>query len=122
MEKSRWYHYVAYFFGGLFLANTTPHLVNGMSGNPFRSPFASPPGKGLSSATVNVLWGMFNLAVAYVLLARVGRFDLRKTTHVLVVGTAMLLIALSLAQHFGALHGRQPLKTWRIPNLPRTNR
>ena len=65
-----------------------------MSGNPFQSPFASPPGKGLSSATVNVLWGMFNLAVAYVLLARVGRFDLRKTTHVLVVGIAMLLFAL----------------------------
>jgi hypothetical protein len=103
--ETRWYHYVAYFFGGLFLANTIPHLVNGMSGNPFQSPFASPPGKGLSSATVNVLWGMFNLAVAYILLARVGRFDVRKTAHVLVVGLAMLLIALSLAQHFGALQG-----------------
>jgi hypothetical protein len=105
MEKTRWYHSVAYFFGGVFLANTIPHLVNGMSGNPFQSPFASPPGKGLSSATVNVLWGMFNLAVAYVLLARVGRFDLRRTTHVLVVGIAMLLVALRLARHFGALHG-----------------
>jgi hypothetical protein len=104
-EETRWYYYVAYFFGGVFLANTIPHLVNGMSGNPFQSPFASPPGKGLSSATVNVLWGMFNLAVAYILLARVGRFDLRKTTHAVVVGLAMLLMALSLAQHFGALHG-----------------
>ena len=61
----RWYHYVAYFFGGAFLANAVPHLVNGISGNPFQSPFASPPGEGLSSSTVNVLWGFFNLAVGY---------------------------------------------------------
>ncbi len=53
----RWYHYVAYFFGGAFLANAVPHFVNGVSGNPFQSPFASPPGEGLSSSTVNVLWG-----------------------------------------------------------------
>jgi hypothetical protein len=26
----RWYHYVAYFFGGAFLANAVPHLGNGM--------------------------------------------------------------------------------------------
>ena len=62
---TRWYHDVAYFFGGAFLANTIPHLVNGISGSPFQSPFASPPGVGLSSSTVNVLWGMFNLSVAY---------------------------------------------------------
>ena len=49
--------------GGAFLANTIPHLVNGISGLPFQSPFASPPGQGLSSSTVNVLWGKFNLAL-----------------------------------------------------------
>jgi len=54
---SRWYHFLAYFFGGAFLANTIPHLVNGISGSPFQSPFASPPGQGLSSSTVNVLTG-----------------------------------------------------------------
>ena len=57
----RWYHYVAYFFGGAFLANTLPHLGNGISGNAFQSPFASPPGVGLSSSTVNVLWGCLTL-------------------------------------------------------------
>ena len=30
----RWYHYVSYFFGGAFLANTLPHLSNGISGSP----------------------------------------------------------------------------------------
>jgi len=42
----RWYHYVAYFFGGAFLANALPHLGNGISGHAFQSPFASPPGVG----------------------------------------------------------------------------
>ena len=87
---TRWYHFIAYFFGGAFLANTIPHLVNGISGSPFQSPFASPPGEGLSSSMVNVLWGMFNLVVAYVLVARVGRFDLRQTRHVIVLGLGVL--------------------------------
>ena len=69
---TRCYHLVGWFFGGAFLANAIPHLVNGVSGSPFQSPFASPPGQGLSSATVNVLWGMLNLALAYVLMARLG--------------------------------------------------
>jgi len=67
----RWYHYVAYFFGGAFFANAVPHFVNGVSGHPFQSPFASPPGEGWSSSMVNVLWGFFNLAVGYVLVCRV---------------------------------------------------
>jgi hypothetical protein len=104
-NSTRWYHEVAYFFGGVFLANTIPHLVNGISGSPFQSPFASPPGKGLSSSTVNVLWGAFNLAVAYLLVVRVGRFDLRRTRNIAVLGLGALLLALRLAQHFGELHG-----------------
>ena len=103
--ETRWYHFIAYFFGGAFLANTIPHLVNGISGAPFQSPFAKPPGEGLSSATVNVLWGMFNLVAAYLLIARVGRFDLRKTSHAAVVGIAILLMALMLAHGFGRFHG-----------------
>jgi hypothetical protein len=101
----RWYHYLAYFFGGAFLANTLPHLVNGVSGNAFQSPFASPPGVGLSSATVNVLWGVFNLVVAYLLVCRVGSFDLRKTQHVLLFGAGILIMSLLLARSFGPLHG-----------------
>lgn len=61
----RWYHYVSFFFGGAFLANALPHLGNGISGHAFQSPFATPPGVGLSSSTVNVLWGLFNLAAGY---------------------------------------------------------
>jgi hypothetical protein len=103
--ETRWYHFISFFFGGFFLANSIPHLVNGMSGLPFQSPFATPPGEGLSSSTLNVLWGMFNLVVAYILVARVGRFDLRQTRHVVVMGLAVLLTALLLARSFGKLHG-----------------
>jgi len=101
----RWYHYVAYFFGGAFLANTLPHLGAGFSGHAFQSPFASPPGEGLSSSSVNVLWGLLNLAIAYLLVVRVGSFDLRKSRHVLVFGTGILLMSLMLARAFGRFHG-----------------
>jgi hypothetical protein len=101
----RWYHYVAYFFGGMFLANALPHLGNGISGHAFQSPFASPPGEGLSSSMVNVLWGFFNLAVGYLLVCRVGSFNLRKTQHVLALGAGILLQSLMLAHTFGRFHG-----------------
>jgi len=101
----RWYHYIAFFFAGAFLANAIPHFVNGISGSAFQSPFASPPGEGLSSATVNVLWGFFNLVVGYLLVCRVGAFSLRKTSHVLVFGAGILDMSLLLAHAFGRFHG-----------------
>jgi hypothetical protein len=67
-----WYDYIACFFAGMFLANVVPHFVHGISGDRFPTPFARPPGKGLSSPTVNVLWALFNLAVGYILF-RVGK-------------------------------------------------
>ena len=101
----RWYHLVAYFFGGAFLANAVPHFVTGTTGHPFQSPFASPPGEGLSPAWVNVLWGTFNFAVAYLLLVKVGTFEVRRLPHVVPVAVGGLAMALMLAFHFGRLHG-----------------
>jgi hypothetical protein len=100
-----WLHLVSYFFGGIFLANAVPHLVSGMMGRAFQSPFAKPPGRGFSSATVNVLWGFFNAVVGYLLVVRVGSFELRSTTNVLALGVGVLLISLQLARHFGQFHG-----------------
>jgi hypothetical protein len=62
-----WYDYIACFFAGTFLANFVPHFVHGISGNRFPTPFSKPPGRGLSSPTVNVLWALFNLFLGYVL-------------------------------------------------------
>jgi uncharacterized membrane protein len=103
--EMRWYHYIAYFFGGAFLANFVPHFVAGVMGSPFQSPFASPPGQGLSSSLVNVLWAVFNLFVAYLLLCRTGKFDLRQTKHAVPFGLGLLVMAIMLARAFGRLHG-----------------
>lgn len=101
----RWYHYIAYFFGAAFLVNAVPHFVSGITGHPFQTPFATPPGEGLSSANVNVYWGAANFLVAYLLLVRVGKFDLRSWRHVLVVAAGGLIMALLLAHSFGRFYG-----------------
>ena len=54
-EPMKWYQYIAGFFAGAFLTNVVPHFVNGISGNAFPTPFANPPGQGLSSPLTNVL-------------------------------------------------------------------
>ena len=100
-----WKHYISYFFGGAFFVNTIPHFVSGVTGNPFQSPFATPPGEGLSSATINVLWGFFNLAIAYLLICKVGDFKLRKTNHILIAALGGLFMAIMLAHSFGRFHG-----------------
>ena len=100
-----WYDFLAYFFGGAFLANAAPHLGNGISGRPFQSPFSKPPGQGLSSSTVNVLWGFFNLAVAFLLIVRVGAFSLHNLWHVAAAGAGILAMSLNLAWAFGRFHG-----------------
>ncbi len=101
----KWNHSLSYFWGGAFLANAVPHFVMGVTGHPFQSPFASPPGEGLSSSTINVLWGSFNLVIAYLLLCRVGKFDLRQTKPVVTAGIGALLMALMLAHAFGRFYG-----------------
>lgn len=103
-----WLHLLSYFFGGVFLANAVPHFVSGTLGRPFQSPFAKPPGEGLSSSTVNVCWGVFNGAVGYILIWRVGDFDLKSTPDVVAAGLGALLISLFAARHFGRFHGGHP--------------
>ena len=97
--------YVAYFFGGAFFCNAIPHIVSGTTGRAFQTPFAKPSGRGLSSARVNVLWGACNLAVAYVLVFRVGAFDLRDGWDAIAFGAGSIAIAILSAHLFGPLHG-----------------
>jgi hypothetical protein len=88
----------AYFFGGVFLANFTPHFVAGVSGRPFHTPFAKPPFRGLSSPAVNILWALFNLVVAYSLLVVVGGLELRRVADVAVAATGFGLGSLFIAR------------------------
>jgi len=98
-------HLLSCFFGGAFLANAVPHFVSGVMGKPFQTPFARPRGEGLSSSLVNLLWGFANLVVSYVLLYRVGDFDLRDAAQAGALGSGMLLLGLFAALHFGRFNG-----------------
>jgi len=100
-----WLHDGSYFAAGLLLANGLPHFVSGMLGRPFQSPFAKPPGRGLSSSTTNVVWGFFNFAAGYVLACRVGNFDWHTTDQVVALGAGVLLSGLLAARGFGRFHG-----------------
>ena len=96
---------VAYFFGGVFLTNAVPHVVSGLTGRAFQSPFAKPPGRGLSSSRVNFFWGFANLLVGWALLARVGAFELRNGWHVAALGVGCLVFGTFCADRFGRFHG-----------------
>jgi hypothetical protein len=91
---------LALFVAGAFLVNSVPHFTNGISGRPFPSPFASPPGQGMSSPIINVLWGSFNFIVGIILL-RAGRFDSKRLVAMATVGIGGLLMAVTLANAFG---------------------
>jgi hypothetical protein len=95
-------HYVTLFFCGMLLCNCIPHLVCGLQGKPFPTPFAKPHGVGFSSPLVNFVWGFANLAVALVLLAR-QPFALASNADLgsFLIGT--LVIGVFCARHFGAV-------------------
>ncbi len=103
-----WHVYVAHFVAGLFLANAVPHFVHGISGAPFQSPFASPPGVGESSPLINVLWGFANLVAGYVLLIGIGNFTNALSLDALVVALGILTTGMGLARHFGHVRGSRP--------------
>jgi hypothetical protein len=93
--------YLAYFAAGLLLTNGVPHFINGISGRNFQSPFASPPGVGESPPLVNVIWGIVNFILGYLLLTGVGDYAGGLTLDALMVGSGSILMALILSWHFG---------------------
>jgi hypothetical protein len=95
----KWYHYIAAFFAGTFLANVVPHFVNGISGNSFPTPFADPPGKGLSSPLTNVLWALFNLLIGY-LLFRYSRTNAKNKFAMIIFFAGIIFISIMLSMAF----------------------
>jgi len=74
MKPLKWTHYLACFFAGFWGVNVLPHLLHGINGQAFPTPFASPPFQGLSSPLVNTAWALFNIVLAYG-LARFGQLS-----------------------------------------------
>ena len=101
----KWYHYIACFFAGAFIANFVPHFIHGVSGDLFPTPFSNPAGKGPSSPTINVLWAMFNLVLGY-LLFRAGKVSSQKIWTIIVffIGIAAMSIILSYGFHDKMTH------------------
>lgn len=96
------------FAGGLAFANGVPHFIRGVTGTPFQSPFARPPGKGLSSSQTNVIWGIANFVASWLLLFRAADFNLADDAHALAFGIGLLATGVALARHFGQYHGGNP--------------
>ena len=94
-----WYQFLACFFAGAFSANFFPHFVNGISGRSFPTPFADPPGKGLSSPTVNIYWSLFNLAIGLWLI-RVGEVSLSSGFQLTAFFVGFAIVAIKLSEAF----------------------
>jgi hypothetical protein len=104
-----WYFYVAWFFAGAVLVNAIPHTIQGICGNRFQTPFASPPAVGESPAVFNVVWGFFNLAVGGVLLHLAFPPQLPPPWRLCLVGfIGALAMALWLANHLGKVRHAAP--------------
>jgi len=95
----KWYHYIACFFAGMFLANTVPHFIHGVSGDPFPTPFANPPGKGLSPAPVNMYWALLNLLIGYILV-RVGKVSNQKVWSMAIMFIGIIVMGVMLSYGF----------------------
>jgi hypothetical protein len=96
-----WYFYLLDFLAVAFLMNSVPHLVHGVSGAPFQTPFAKPPGVGESSPVVNVVRGSVNLLSDLLLLHFYWPMN----------GAGWTLLgmgAVQLAAHFGKVRTGKP--------------
>lgn len=103
-----WYVYLAYFLGGAFLANAVPHLLAGIAGRPFPTPFASPPFRGLSSPAANIAWAACNVALAYLLLLRVHAIDPGNWSQVGSVLAGFVMMMIQVARSLRRLRATGP--------------
>ncbi|TDE16135.1 hypothetical protein [Dyadobacter psychrotolerans] len=100
--QTKWFHYLLAFFAGIFLVNTLPHYIHGITGKAFPTPFADPPGKGTSSPAYNVLWAMINFLIGFAIIYFV---KLRNRSKFLWIAFFLGAVTMSfyLASYFGAL-------------------
>ncbi|WES64670.1 nitroreductase family deazaflavin-dependent oxidoreductase [Microbacter sp. GSS18] len=85
--------------GGALLVNAVPHGVSGLQGRPFPTPFADPPGVGMSPPVTNIAWSAMNL-VGGLLVLRRGIRSRGEAVAVVVGGIASVFV---VAAHFGSV-------------------
>ena len=98
------YNYLLCFLGGAFIANSVPHFVRGITGAEFPTPFAKPPGRGMSSASVNVVWALINAVGAYLVL-KAGNFSISNEPTLIIAFAGFAVASLLLSRAFGKRTG-----------------
>jgi hypothetical protein len=92
--------YPSVFVAGAFLCNAVPHLVAGVQGNLFPTPFATPRGIGDSSSGINFLWGFANFVAGTILLSR-HPVTMGLNIHFLALLLGAFVMGVFASQHFG---------------------
>jgi hypothetical protein len=103
---------IAYFLSGAFIANSIPHIVNGTSGRKFpeRFPFKKNGRKESKfeafcfSPIVNVIWGVINMTVGFVVANSTGTFRIGLTPDMLIFMIGFTSTAIFLAWNIGKVH------------------
>lgn len=92
-----WGLILAHYFAGALAVNAVPHLVRGLCGKPFPTPFASPPARGLSHPVLNAVWGVANAAAAGLILWAVRpAFPALSDVIAFIAGAFTIAVALSV--------------------------
>lgn len=107
-NKRQWYVLPAAALAGMFLANAIPHVLAGPLILALPTPFSGGPGT-LSSPMVNVLWGLSNIAIGWLLLVAIRPWGSQTITRgTTIVAAAAFLIFLTWAIGSLPLPGRFP--------------
>ena len=90
------------FLAGMLLCNCIPHLAAGLRGEAFPTPFAKPPGKGLSKALTNFLWGAGNLLAGVILIHRTP-IVLGLNSYFIALAAGFVLLGIWTSRHFATV-------------------
>jgi hypothetical protein len=101
--QTRWSHYLFAFFAGVFMINILPHYFHGITGKFFPTPFANPPGKGLSSPVLNVAWATINFLIGFSILY-FTRITQRSKRIWIAFFVGAIFMSFYLASYFGDLN------------------
>lgn len=99
--KIKWYHYLMAFFAGIFFVNMLPHYIHGITGKEFPTPFADPPGVGLSSPAMNVVWAVINFFIG-IGLFYFGKLGSREKSLWIPGVAGAVIMSFYVAHYFGA--------------------
>lgn len=93
------------FFAGMFLFNSLPHLIKGITGEKHMTPF-----KRVSSPVLNILWSFINIGLTVLILGfnRTGGLNIPSGTSFWTFLLGGFLLSLTAAKLFSAPNARLP--------------